>query len=220
MLHCPRVIRRGYGQSGALGFRRIVDSQAPSRVRPYFLPSPLARKRSRVGVLAARLRPSFATTTGRRGGRPAKRGKRSAERRIVQPCPRQARRRTISTCLSPTREEPVGAPAFRRSRLRHSPPASTPMAQLQNRVSRDCGRRVFCPPCRKLPRLSTLRADRSLCRSTGDPEPPGCGLAIPRAGTASRFRLCGLPFRKGALKQRDLCRVSHLVTLVNERVTS
>jgi len=26
--------------------------------------------------------------------------------------------------------------AFRRSRLRHSPPAATPMAQLQNRVSR------------------------------------------------------------------------------------
>jgi hypothetical protein len=29
-----------------------------------------------------------------------------------------------------------GAPAFRRSRLRHSPKASTPMAQPQNRVSR------------------------------------------------------------------------------------
>jgi hypothetical protein len=38
-------------------------------------------------------------------------------------------------------------------------------------------------------RLSTLRADRSLCRSTGDPEPPGSGLAYPRAGTAPRFRL-------------------------------
>ena len=28
-----------------------------------------------------------------------------------------------------------------------------------------------------MPRLSTLRADRSLCRSTGDPKPPGSGLA-------------------------------------------
>src|SRR5204863_232386 len=28
-----------------------------------------------------------------------------------------------------------------------------------------------------VPRLSTLRADRSLCRSTGDPKPPGCGAA-------------------------------------------
>ena len=51
-------------------------------------------------------------------------------------------------------------------------------------------------------RLSTLRADRSFCRSTGDPEPPGSGLAIPRAGTAPRFRLSGLPFRKGALNER------------------
>ena len=51
-------------------------------------------------------------------------------------------------------------------------------------------------------RLSTLRADRSFCRPTGDPEPPGSGLAIPRAGTAPRFRLSGLPFRKGALHER------------------
>ena len=53
-------------------------------------------------------------------------------------------------------------------------------------------------------RLSTLRADRSLCRSTGDPEPPGSGLAYPRAGTAPRFRLSGLPFRKGALNERGV----------------
>jgi hypothetical protein len=51
-------------------------------------------------------------------------------------------------------------------------------------------------------RLSTLRADRSFCRPTGDPEPPGSGLAIPRAGTAPRFRPSGLPFRKGALRER------------------
>jgi len=31
---------------------------------------------------------------------------------------------------------------------------------------------VFCPLASSL-RLSTLRADRSFCRSTGDPEPPG-----------------------------------------------
>jgi hypothetical protein len=32
-------------------------------------------------------------------------------------------------------------------------------------------------------------------------------LAIPRAGTAPRFRLSGLPFRKGALNERgDLVR--------------
>src|SRR3984885_396675 len=40
---------------------------------------------------------------------------------------------------------------------------------------------------KNMPRLSTLRADRSLCRSTGDLKPPGNGVDEPlRAGTASR----------------------------------
>ena len=34
------------------------------------------------------------------------------------------------------------------------------------------------------------------------PGPPGSGLAYPRAGTAPRVRLSGLPFRKGALNKR------------------
>ena len=42
---------------------------------------------------------------------------------------------------------------------------------------------------RRCRRLSTLRADRSLCRSTGDPKPPGSGSdKLSRAGTASRSR--------------------------------
>ena len=47
-------------------------------------------------------------------------------------------------------------------------------------------------------RLSTLRADRSLCRSTGDPEPPGSGLAYSARGhrpSLSSFRLA-LPERR------------------------
>ena len=47
-------------------------------------------------------------------------------------------------------------------------------------------------------RLSTLRADRSLCRSTGDPEPPGSGLAISARGhrpSLPSFRLA-LPERR------------------------
>ena len=103
-------------------------------------------------------------------------GKRSAERRIVQPCPhRQTSLRNSS--VRGVRTVFCSAPTFRRSRSRHSPPATTPMAQLQNRVSRGVGWRVFCPLRQKVPRLSTLRADRSLCRSTGDPKPPGSGLA-------------------------------------------
>ena len=107
-----------------------------------------------------------------------------AERRKAH-CPTNVRdKRGVRTVFS-------SAPTFRRSRLRHSPPhsppASTPMAQLQNRVSRSVGWQVFCPLRQKVPRLSTLRADRSLCRSTGDPKPPGNGRdELPRAGTASR----------------------------------
>ena len=50
---------------------------------------------------------------------------------------------------------------------------------------------MFCPLASS-PRLSTLRADRSFCRPTGAPGPPGCGLAIPPAGTAPRsaFQAC------------------------------
>ena len=64
-------------------------------------------------------------------------------------------------------------------------------------------------------RLSTLRADRSFCRPTGDPEPPGSGLANPRAGTSPRFRLSGLPFRKGALHERGGLYVTETRTNVN-----
>ena len=111
-------------------------------------------------------------------------GKRSAEMRIVLPM--SASSAACALFFS-------SAPTFRRSRLRHSPPASTPMAQLQNRVSRG-GRAAGVSPAsptkeKKMPRLSTLRADRSLCRSTGDPKPPGSGSdKLSRAGTASRSR--------------------------------
>jgi hypothetical protein len=42
------------------------------------------------------------------------------------------------------------------------------------------------PFCR---RLSTLRADRSFCRPTGDPEPPGSGLRAPPSLPSFRLAL-------------------------------
>jgi hypothetical protein len=93
-------------------------------------------------------------------------------------CPTNDRDADESAKLICARLRAVRHAAFRRSRLRHSPPATTPMAQLQNRVSRRRPLTGVSPASpAKLPRLSTLRADRSLCRSTGDPEPPGSGLA-------------------------------------------
>jgi hypothetical protein len=55
---------------------------------------------------------------------------REAERREAH-CPTNVRANRAA-CALPC----GGAPAFRRSRLRRSPPATTPMAQPQNRVSR------------------------------------------------------------------------------------
>jgi hypothetical protein len=108
-----------------------------------------------------------------------KKGKRSAERRIVQPISARSAAARCSSCGAP----PFGAHACGTRHRFH------PMAQLQNRVSRGVGWQVFCPLRAKMPRLSTLRADRSLCRSTGDPKPPGCGSdKPPRAGTASCSR--------------------------------
>jgi hypothetical protein len=76
-----------------------------------------------------------------------KKGKRSAERRIVEPMSAH-RRQVYAVCanrLGAARVSHGGRnAAFRRSRLRHSPPALTPMAQLQNRVSRRLGWQVFC----------------------------------------------------------------------------
>ena len=121
-------------------------------------------------------------------------------------CPRQARRRALPHFPSPLAGGGSGRGCARLSALTlaalatgfypdgSAPEPGFPQASAQQ---------VFCPLRRKLPRLSTLRADRSLCRSTGDPEPPGCGLAIPPAGTASRFRLCGMPSGKAPSIKRD-----------------
>jgi len=85
-----------------------------------------------------------------------KRGKRSAERRMPSmSADRRQCARTCATYLLRGCAHPLGrAPAFRRSRLRHSPPATTPMAQPQNRVSPRLRPRGVLPAMpRKLPRV-------------------------------------------------------------------
>ena len=72
---------------------------------------------------------------------------------------------------------------------------------------------VFCPLASS-PQLSTLRADRSFCRSTGDPGPPGSGWHIraraPRLAPLFQACLSG----KGALDERDVGYVTRLGTNV------
>jgi len=140
---------------------------------------------------------------------PAKEGSGAPKGALSNQCPRQARLRAALWRRA----------AFRRSRLRHSPPASTPMAQLQNRVSRGFDARVFARFA-KPPRLSTLRADRSLCRSTGDPKPPECGAASSARGHRGSLSSLRHAFRKAPSIERDSLSVSELETNVNENVTA
>src|ERR1700691_3960151 len=85
-------------------------------------------------ILATHPRPSFAKPFPRKTKRGASSNKREAERRKAH-CPTMSAPTDKSAKLVCARLRAVRHAAFRRSRSRHSPPATTPMAQLQNRVS-------------------------------------------------------------------------------------
>ena len=139
-------------------------------------PATLSRKRggrNKTVLAAHRLRPRLVhhAATKQKATKlclPRKRGKRSAERRIVQSM--SASSAAARCCLAARRLSALTLAALATG--------STPMAQLQNRVSRGLTDGCFARFA-KLPRLSTLRADRSLCRSTGDPKPPGARYGLP-----------------------------------------
>jgi len=117
------------------------------------------------------------------------RGKRSAERRML----------TMSALTRGCAASAGGAPAFRRSRSRRSigyhPDGSAPEPGFLK------ARRWSVLPVRRIRlELSTLRADRSFCRSTGDPKPPGSGAHVLRA-RAPRLA----PSFESALAKGALC---------------
>jgi hypothetical protein len=158
----PRLDR---GEAGEGGLTSQVGSPSPDFLRKSTSPH-RGEVKSKSVLATHPLRPSFAKLRSRVGKGATRRahvfsslksvgfaalsppykafpvdeaGKRSAERRIVLPIAapqtslRSLRNSSASRgCALPSNN----APAFRRSRLRHSPPATTPMAQLQNRVSR------------------------------------------------------------------------------------
>ena len=97
---------------------------------------------------------------------------REAERRKAH-CPTNVRvKNAAARCSS------CGAPAFRRSHFAALATGSTRWLSSRTGFPAGCRETGVSPATpAKMPRLSTLRADRSLCRSTGDPKPPGCGLA-------------------------------------------
>jgi hypothetical protein len=126
----------------------------------------------------------------------AQKGKRSAERRIVQPMS-ALRKQVCAVCAtqSATRlrdlfaeaRPPFGAHACG-TRHRLSPRWLSPRTGFPE----DGPSLSVLPAWPFRLRLSTLRADRSFCRSTGDPEPPGSGWHIRARAPllASVFQAC------------------------------
>jgi hypothetical protein len=96
-----------------------------------------------------------------------------------------------------------GAPAFRRFTAAlttgYYPDGSAPEPGFRK------ARRAGVLPVRRTTLcVKHLRADRSFCRPTGAPGPPGSGShSHPRAGTASRRRLPKVPSRKAPLVRGD-----------------
>ena len=109
-----------------------------------------------------------------------KKGKRSAERRIVKPMSASSAACALLPRLS---LPPCGGGSGRGVNARRL--SAPTLAALATGSTRWLSSRTGFPAAlangsfarfaQTMPRLSTLRADRSSCRSTGDPKPPGCG---------------------------------------------
>jgi hypothetical protein len=121
-------------------------------------------------------------TNEREDSLPAITGKRSAERRIVQPCPHRQtslRNSSVRGCvpLSLFAARRLSALTLAALATGYYPDGSAPEPDFPRRAAKQAFLPLRQPKRKTMPRLSTLRADRSLCRSTGDPKPPGSGLA-------------------------------------------
>jgi hypothetical protein len=138
-----------------------------------------------------------------------------APKGACQPCPRGSDGCRHPGCLPRGCAPLSGARPPSGASPRHSPKASTPMAQPQNRVSSRHGEKSVLPARRRRLELSTLRADRSFCRPTGAPGPPGSGSHPSARGHRIPLRFPKVPSRKAPLDERDFYLVSEKGTNVN-----
>jgi hypothetical protein len=154
-----------------------------------------ARRHKQNRSRGASIRPSFVHHDNAKIDLPLnKRGKRSAERRM--PSMSALRKQVYAVCATHSLRG-CATSSQRRARLSaltlaalatgYHPDGSAPEPGFPP-TSR-AGVLPAWPFCR---RLSTLRADRSFCRSTGDPEPPGSGWHIRARAPplASVFQAC------------------------------
>jgi hypothetical protein len=135
----------------------------------------------------------------------AEKGRRSAERRMPTMSAQQRR-------MSPFAD--AFRAAARHSRRRARLPAlhrGTHHRLLLRWLSPRTGfpqstaKRVFCPLAAQRFELSTLRADRSFCRPTGAPGPPGSGSHKSARGHRIPLRFPKVPSRKAPLVSWGFC---------------
>jgi hypothetical protein len=188
-----------------LGARMIRDSAAPSTMLR-MVPLPRcagADKRSRPrGTFDG---PEFLlTTTPRKIASLDQRGKRSAERRM--PIMSALRKQVYAVCATRLHVR-LRSLCGRRARLSALTLAALAIGYHPDGSAPEPGfpkaRRSGVLPVRRLRlALSTLRADRSFCRSTGDPEPPGSGAHNLRARAPRLAPSFGSALAKGALSEQ------------------
>src|SRR5262249_51996771 len=157
-------------------------------------PSPASRGRMCDTLLATRHVRVLPTTTHQIDSPPAQKRERSAERRM--PTMSALRKQVYAVCathllrgcaLLPKRRARLSALTLAALATGYHPDGSAPEPGFLKT------RRIGVLPVRCIGlELSTLRADRSFCRSTGAPEPPGSGSHSSARGhrIPLRFRKC------------------------------
>ena len=156
-------------------------------------------------VLAAQSRPSFVHHHhAKEKFAPKQKGRRSAERRMPTMSAQQRRMSPSADAFRAAARHSRGRarlPALHRgTRQRLSPRWLSPRTGFPQSTAK----RVFCPLAAQRFELSTLRADRSFCRPTGDPGPPGSGSHPSARGHRIPLRFPKVPSRKAPLVNSGL----------------
>jgi hypothetical protein len=179
---CPAQRGRGTASSRWKGRRPHRSLYCRTPPPPPFGWSPPHCVRGRIKQNRSRdalTRPSSAHHDDAKGKLASRHRNREAERRKAHANHVRASARLRGLCGRRARLSALTLAALATG---YHPDGSAPEPGFRDAAAARC----FAGKPRRCVALSTLRADRSLCRSTGDPEPPGSGWQIRRAGTAAR----------------------------------
>jgi hypothetical protein len=172
----------GRGVGLTAGRSAVCPLHDPSGGPP---PPRYARWRTSKILLATRSAPEFCVPPQRQEDSPPAR-KREAKRREAH-CPTNCRLRGSASMTGRARLSALHRGAHHRLLPRWLS-SRTGFPEVSSS-------QVFCPLASS-PRLSTLRADRSFCRPTGAPEPPGSGSHQSARGHRTRSVFAAMPSGK------------------------